>query len=105
MATADSNGGGGAGGQYTHGMDVAKVQDIVERLVKAKSELTEAQNAADAAVRKLGPQNWGGPDAEHFRGQWPKHLGHLEASIRDLQQMVKNARADIKEQEAVSSAK
>ena len=90
-------------GQYTHGMNVAKVEDIIGRLLKAKNELVEAQAKADAAVKKLGPQNWGGPDAQAFRGQWAKHSAALDQSIQSVQTMVKAARADVSDQQQASS--
>jgi uncharacterized protein YukE len=91
------------GGQYTHGMNVAKVEDIIGRLLKAKNDLVEAQGKADGAVKKLGPQNWGGPDAQAFRSQWTKQAAALDHSIQSLQTMVKAARADVSDQQQASS--
>ena len=101
MATAEGNAGGAT--QFTHGMDVARVEDILNRLAKARQNLTEVQSKADAAVRKLG-SNWGGPDASAFQAQWPKHSSQIDNAVQSLDRMEKAARKDVQEQRQASKA-
>ena len=101
MATAEGNAGGG--GQYTHGMDIARVEDILTRLAKAKQNLAEVQTTADAAARKLGA-NWGGADASAFQGEWPKHSSQIGNALQSIERMEKAARKDVQEQRQASKA-
>lgn len=94
---------GGGATQFTHGMDVARVEDILTRLTKAQQNLREVQSKADAAVRKLG-SNWGGADASAFQAQWPKHSTQLENAASSLERMEKAARKDVQEQRQASKA-
>jgi uncharacterized protein YukE len=94
---------GGGSGQYTHGMDVAKVEDILTRLAKAKKDLAEVQTKSDGAARKLG-SNWGGPDSSQFQAEWPKHSNQIESAVRSLETMEKAARKDVQEQRQASKA-
>ena len=94
---------GGGATQFTHGMDVPKVEDILTRLAKAKKDLAEVQTKADGAARKLG-SNWGGADASAFRAQWPKHSNQIDSAVQSLEKMERAARKDVQEQRQASKA-
>jgi uncharacterized protein YukE len=93
----------GASGRYTHGMDVAAVRDIANRLAKAQSDLAAAASASDSAVRVLR-QHWVGDDSGIFYGRWPALREQLDGQSQELQRLVSRLREQAGDQEETSGA-
>lgn len=88
---------------FDHGMDVARVRTLADDLDKAKKDLHEAVQKADAAVKKMG-SNWAGADETEFQQTWTKSHTNINHQIEDIGKMAKTCRQEAQQQQQTSKA-
>lgn len=89
-------------GNFTSGMDIAKVRQVAGQLDQARKHLQDATKAADAAVKKMGA-NWKGADESQFAQQWNQLHSTMDQDATAIQQMSLKANQNADTQEQTSA--
>ena len=90
-------------GNGWRGMQPDRVQDIIDRLGRAQTKLTDAASRSETAVNVLSGR-WEGEDAKAFLGSWPKIKSDVEASAAHVARMQKVLGEELSAQQLTSSA-